>query len=375
MMKGKGKDMAMMKGMMKGKGKAAPIEMIRLRMKLEERAAAQFGYAGVRVPFSEKDLLTVTCPESPMTIEDIACWIEARIEGSYERQTQGQDTAQVQVRGITKQGASPDILDWEGEASALLSDGDTILIDSVVVTEAMARQMKPPPPRYTDEDLEKIREGLRFSLNDRVMCNCGPRWFSGHIVGTAVPDDDGLLPYLVKTDPLPGFPSKTISVPCDEDEICIQEVCFDPQSQIHLVKSAAALLTGAQRPKLRFAAGDCVACRLKSDPKDGLETWAVGEVASIWPELPGPFEWDIDGVSGMYPNVVAYKIDLREGGWVYCHRDHHTLIRREGWQPQTRVKGASKRMEVVIAEDGTKQHVDHQTERRKVMVSLDSDSD
>lgn len=360
---------------MKGKGKGKPKgEAIRLRMKLEERSAKQAGYAGVRVPFSEEDLLTVVCPESPMTIEDVACWIEARIEGSYERQTQGRDTAQVQVRGITKQGGS-DILDWEGLASELLGDGETILIDCVVVTEAMAKRMKPPPPSYTDEDLEKIREGLRFGLNDRVLCNCGPRWFAGHIVGTAVPDDDGLLPYLVKTEPLPGFPSKTISVPCDDDEICVQEVCFDPQSQLPLVKSAATLLTGAQRPKLRFATGDCVACRLKNDHKDGLESWAVGKVASVWHELPGPFEWDVDGVAGMYPNVVAYKIDLREGGWAYCHRDHHTLVRQEGWQPQTRVKGASKRMEVVIAEDGTKQQVDHQTERRKAMMSLDSDSD
>jgi len=201
-------------------------------------------------------------------------------------------------------------------------------------------------------------------------------WLAGHVVGTAVPDDygdDGMLPYLVKTDAIPGLPGKTISVPSDRDEICMQEVCFDPNSQLHMVKAAAPLLTGSQKPKLRFAAGDVVTCRLRNHPKDGLENWVVGTVASVWPQLPGQLKWEIDSISGEFPSIVAYKVRLSTGGWVYCHRDHHTLIRREGMQPQTRVKGISKRMEKRITEDGRREQVDHQTERRKIMPDSDSD--
>jgi hypothetical protein len=345
-------------------------ESIKLRVKWVERSVRQFEKAGVRIPWAETELLTITCPDTPMTIEDLASWIEARVERSYERQTRGQDTVQVHIDSILKQHGPPDALDWDGHARRLLSDGATIVVTGAAVTESMARQMR---PRCTDEDLARIRAQLRFGLNDRVVCNCGPRWFSGHVVGTAVPGEGMPLPYLVKTDPLPEFPSKTVSVPSDEDRLCVQEVCFDPRSEIHLVKAAAALLPGSQRPKLRFAAGDGVACRLKNDPKDGLEKWSVGKVACTWPELPGQSAWDIGGVSGVFPSVVAYKIDLSKGGWVYCHRDHHSLIRREGMQPRTRVKGISKRMEVVIAEDGSKQQIDHQTERCKRAPESDSD--
>lgn len=347
-------------------------ESIRLRVVWNKQSAAQFERVGVRIPWGERDLLTVTCPEAPMTIDDVSSWIETRVERSYARETGGEDTAQVQIRSIHKQDGPPDMLDWLGHASRLLSEGDTIIIDAGVVTDAMGGQMR---PSYTEEDLKNFRAKLRLGLNDRVLCNCGPRWFSGHVVGTAVPDDDMILPYLVKTDPTPGFPSKTISVPYDEDEVCVQEVCFDPRSEVHLVKAAAALLPGSRRPKLRFAVGDGVACRVKNDPKDGLESWAVGKVASIWPELPGPLEWKIEGVSGVYPSVVAYKIDLSNGDWVYCHRDHHSLVRREGMRPQTRVKGTSKRMEVVIAKDGTRQKIDHETERCKRALESESDSE
>merc|ERR1719198_636890 len=114
-------------------------------------------------------------------------------------------------------------------------------------------------PQYSEEMLEQIRAQLRFTLNDRVLCFCGPRWLSGHIVGTAVPDDD-LLPYLIKTDPIPGLPTKTISAPSDSDGCITQEICFDPVNQLHLVRAAASIVTEASKPKLRFALGDKVVC-------------------------------------------------------------------------------------------------------------------
>jgi len=347
---------------------------MKLRVQLSEQTAEWFKYQGIDINWDNKELLTVTCQESPLTIEEVSSWIEARVENMYDYQTGGKDRAQIQTRSIKKP-MVPEALAWGDHASQHLKDGDTIIVDCMAITDSMARRMRAQRPQYTEEDLEEIRKKLRFDLNDRVLCFCGPRWLSGHVVGSAVPDDDTLLPYLVKTDPVPGLPSKTISVPSDRDEVCTQEVCFDPESELHLVKSAATLLAGSQRPKLRFAAGDKVACRLKNDPKDGLETWVAGVVSSIWPELPGERKWQIENISGEFPSVVAYKVDFSTGGWVYCHRDHHTLIRRDGMQPQTRVKGISKRMEVRKANDGSREQVDHQTERRKRMLESDSDGD
>merc|ERR1712032_423716 len=206
-------------------------------------------------------------------------------------------------------------------------------------------------------------------------CYCGPRWLSGHIVGTAVPDDDGILPYLVKTDPLPGVPTRTISVPQDDDEICRQEVCFDPYSELHLMKAAAAPAPEAGKRNTRFTVGDEVVCRIRNRPDDKLEQWVPGKVSETWAKVPGEQKWEIGGVSGDYPDAVAYKVDLSPSGWIYYHRDDYTLIRRKGLEPQTRVKGVSKRMEVRVAKDGSKTRFDHATERGKRLQELDVGSD
>jgi hypothetical protein len=351
---------------------------LRLRVRLSEDTKECFERQGINIAWDGEELLAITCEdgqETPLTIEGVADWVETRVENMHERQTGGEDKADVRARSIRKHRA-PKVLPWDDDASRHLGDGDTIIADLTALTDSMARKEQ-ERERQVERDLEEIRKSLRFSLNDQVLCFCGPRWLPGHVVGSAVPVDSWppVLPYLVKTDPIPGLPSKTISVPNDKDAVCTQEVCFDPQSELHLVKAAATLLTGSQRPKLRFAVGDKVACRLRNDPKDGLESWAAGTVSSIWPGLPGELKWEMGSVSGEFPSVVAYKVDLSKGGWIFCHRDHHTLIRREGMQPQTRVKGISKRMEVRRAKDGSREQVDHQTERRKRMLDSDSDSD
>lgn len=153
----------------------------------------------------------------------------------------------------------------------------------------------------------------------------------------------------------------------------MQDVCFDPRSQLHLVKSAATRLTGSTKPNLRFAEGDKVAVRVKN-AQDGLELWVSGGVAALWPTLPGASKWQMADMSGEFPTEVPYRVDLSPGGWCFVHRDHHTLIRRDGLQPQTRVKGISKRMEIRKMQDGGREQIDHQTERRKAMLD-DSDDD
>jgi hypothetical protein len=229
-------------------------------------------------------------------------------------------------------------------------------------------------PEFTQEVIERCRRLLRFDLNDRVLCYCGPRWFSGHVVGTAVVEDDGLVAYLVKTDVLPGVRSTSISVPRDKDEICVQEVCFDPVAQLHMVRCAAPVVTESSKPKLRFAVGEKVVCRIRNDPSDGLENWVPGCISEIWPTLEEG-TWELGDVSGKFPDMLPYKIDLASGKWLYCHRDVHTLIRREGHQPATRVKGVSKRIEVRREADGSMVRIDHVTERKKRMLEAVDSSD
>jgi len=205
---------------------------------------------------------------------------------------------------------------------------------------------------------------LRFDLNDRVVCNIGVRWAAGHIVGVN-PDCKNEWVYLVKLDPHPSLEGRTICVPEDSEDVCFQEVCFGAQ-QLELTKGAAPELpkkTG--KASLRFAQGDRVVCRVRHG-LDKLENWRAGEVDVEYPSLPGPLEWGEEGdAMGTYPSSVAYRVKLDQGGFVLCHADNYTLIRREGLEPQTRVKGISKRLEDRKASDGALVRFDHVTERQK----------
>merc|ERR1712183_1015473 len=111
-------------------------------------------------------------------------------------------------------------------------------------------------PEFWEQRRISVRETLRYGLNDRVICNCGPGWMAGHVVGTAVGDPGTeLLPYLVKTDALPGLESSTISAPDDTDDVVTQEVCFDPRTEMHLIQASTPIVPQSKRSKLRFAAG------------------------------------------------------------------------------------------------------------------------
>ena len=110
-----------------------------------------------------------------------------------------------------------------------------------------------------------------------------------------------------------------------------------------------------------------VAVRIKNSTQDGLEQWMSGIVSTVWPRLPGERQWSFAGMSGEFPQEVPYKVDLSPGppNFVFVHWDNHTLIRRDGLQPQDRVKGISKRLEIRTCEDGSVEQFDHLTERHK----------
>merc|ERR1712187_60504 len=103
--------------------------------------------------------------------------------------------------------------------------------------------------QFNSEFLRKMQserdQPLRFSLNDRVVCNLGPRWVGGKVVGADVDNEEDWA-YLVKTDPHPGMKSDTISVPEDSEEICVQEVCFSAASMMQ-IKGAAPEVASKQR--------------------------------------------------------------------------------------------------------------------------------
>jgi hypothetical protein len=348
------------------------MKKVKLTVKFTDRTLGFFQKLGTNVPWDTllKDY-DFPC-EPDMTIGDMATWIEQVVERVYSASTGDKMKIQVQASGMWSS-KSDEKLDFEEEFEQHFEPGDTAIVEAIFlgpVSESF--QM---PPRWTAQDIAEFRRRLRFALNDRVICYCGSRWLSGHIVGTAVEEEDDLLPYLVKTDPLAGLPGRTISVPSDSDRICIQEVCFDPQSQLHLVKAAATAVPESSMPKLRFSVGEKVVCRIRNNPQDDLEQWASGTIRQTWAKLPGEQTWELGGVSGKYPAVVPYEVEIASGH-VYCHRDTHTLIRREGMQPQTRVRGISKRMELRQAEDGSKERIDHMTERRKRLATAElSDSE
>jgi len=348
---------------------------IKLAVILTEQSKANL--RDVWLEASWEDLMrsmTFSSSKPSLQMEDVAEQVETYIENIYQARYKGQwGQIQVQVFKMMNQAGNKELFfkDNKDNVNQHFNPGDTLVVElDAVSTSNQAMQQE---PEFTEEMIEKARSLLRFGLNDRVLCNCGPRWLLGHVVGTAVPDDE-LIPYLVKTDALPGLPSGTISVPSDDDGCCIQEVCFDPATQLDLVRCAAAVVTESRKPKLRFAVGDDIACRIRNNPEDGLENWVRGCITEVWPNI-GVATWDMGEATGKFSEIVPYKVNLASDKWVYCHRDDHTLIRRQGMQPRTRIKGTSKRMETVTEEDGRRIRIDHVTERRKVLLDEVCDTD
>ena len=115
---------------------------------------------------------------------------------------------------------SNEALKWNDAAHDHFKDVDLVVVGAQAMSESGQEEQG---PRYTKQNLKEIRKNLRFSEGDRVICNCGPLWLPGSVVGTAVESDGELFPYVVKTDPIPGMPSRTISVPGDNSQVCVQE--------------------------------------------------------------------------------------------------------------------------------------------------------
>jgi hypothetical protein len=338
---------------------------VKLTVRFGEQSLGDFERFGFNAPWDKifKDYEFRT-PAPALSVDQLATSIEDQIIQTWT-DTGGAGELVAQVYKVW---ADSEELSFQDEVQ--LQSGDTVRVEVQAMPKKFLemRQRMMDQPMFTDKDIKECRATIRFGLNDRVLCNCGVRWLSGHIVGTAVPEDDCLLPYLVKTDPLPGIPTRTISVPSDSDNVCIQEVCFDPWRELHLIKAAAI----QDKPKLRFPVGEKVVCRIRNTSSDGLEQWVPGTISGTWPKLSGPMEWDMGDVSGRFPEQVPYSIDLESGKMLYCHRDDHTLIRRAGLEPQTRLRGISKRLEVRKKADGSKEKFDHSTERGKRLLELAS---
>lgn len=360
-----------------------------LCVQLSGLALEVFSTLGVDVSWDCKQERKFQCRSGQaLTIQDVADTIAGGLQVWYMSQTGGEDRIEVRVRSVRPIVAPEKDIPFADPVEQHLTSGDTIIAELLVMTDSMMSTLPPQEAEFTDEELQLFRDCLRFGVNDRVLCNCGPRWLAGHIVGTAVPDANSITPYLVKTDPLLGIPSKTIKVSKDTDDVCTQETCFDACKELHLTRSAAHRIGGSCKPKLRFNIGDAVVCRVRNNVEDGLEQWVAGQVSLLWPTLPtcavkhhacevadcGTCA-EVAGMFDALPDVVPYKIDLEAGSCIYCHRDHHTLIRRHGMQPHERVRGISKRIEGRTSKDGGKERIDHETGRCKRMLDSVSADD
>jgi hypothetical protein len=281
------------------------------------------------------------------------------------------DQAQMQIDSFFSPSNLQTELPFTDYVKQHIAPGGCVIAKAYVMTAEMIKGMN---PQFWEERRKTFRSELRFDLNDRVICNCGDRWMSGHVVGTAVGENGDFLPYLVKTDRLPGLESGTISVPDDSDDVVTQEVCFDHTlGELHLIQVSTPIVPQSKRSAMRFGIGDRVVCRMRN-ARDGLENWCRGTISELWQPMPGPFDWEMDGMRGQFADAVPYRVTLDSGKWIYCQADKHTLIRREDMEPQTRVKGLSKRMEVRHLPDGGREKVDHMTGRRKLLLD-ESESD
>jgi len=352
---------------------------------------AIFNEQAIAFPWDETKDHYFKYQEKLLTIRDVAGCIGTLVERSYETQTGRADRIQVLVDSIKTSKSADQDLPFDDDANQHFMPGDTIIVQSLSVCRVSRLQQDVKRASFALASpvqsvalgipfteiptfLKGVRASLRYGLNDRVICRSRSCWFSGHIVGTAVFEEAGLFqlsPYLVKTDPRPGIKSNIIRVENDNDEICKLEVCFDPLSELYLIKAAAVVVAKSRKPKTRFTVGDKVVCRVHSNIDDGLEQWVSGTVSLTWAKL-GTVSLTSE-INRAYLDLVPYKINLNSGGWIYCHKDDHTLIRREGLQSQIRFRGTSKRMEVRQSEDGTKERVDHATERRKRMGESEVD--
>merc|ERR1712224_440908 len=117
-------------------------------------------------------------------------------------------------------------------------------------------------------------------------------------------------------------------------------------------------------PKLRFAPGERVSFRVE-DAKDGLDQWLCGEVKEAWPKLHQPCQFEGVQFVDTVPAVEADSTFGRLEVSYYCHRDDHTLIRKEENMPQERSFGIARRMEKRVLAGNTTVTFDHATCRSR----------
>lgn len=219
---------------------------------------------------------------------------------------------------------------------------------------------------------------LRFSQGDAVLCNIGSRWVRGRVLSCNVEDSeqpDTVLPYVVKTDNLPGImPSRTISVPCDEDAVCTREVCFPVADWCFAVHASPTYCAADAQKPLRFTAGCRVAFRVYDWP-NGFDRWLEGKVIAVWKQ-----------VNFRTQQRLPYLLEAEDRTHYWCHIDSHTLLRAPENRPQQRRNGIASRLEVRRLPDGSLEKFDHVTLRGRPVAATgcsevvrgghcDSDSD
>ena len=122
----------------------------------------------------------------------------------------------------------------------------------------------------------------RFRRTERVVCRLGGErpWASGTVA--AVNEDDPSdptgqtkLPYVVKID----SPSRLVSVPKDDYDLCRAEVCFGQRAGA-MWFTLFCLPPRRQRAAKRFSQGERVAVAVE-DEENNYSVWAAGTVTDV----------------------------------------------------------------------------------------------
>lgn len=223
----------------------------------------------------------------------------------------------------------------------------------------------------------------RYKRAERVVCRLGGdrQWASGSIaaVNEDNPEDPmgPKLPYVVKLDP----PSRLISVPKDDYDLCRAEVCFGQRAgALYFTLFCLPPIKQPANAKRRFDVGERVACAVE-DETDDYSIWAAGTVLEVnysvekdATALLPQRDWEGDA------SIIPYRVQLDTGSRVLVHRDEHWLVRDLALQavgPRQAQKGSRALTRLVKRHCGdyTFEAIDHMTRQVRPCAPPDSDDE
>ena len=237
---------------------------------------------------------------------------------------------------------------YDTEQRLAMKDYDMIV---GVVSQEVCNRLNDTHPAMDEDDRAfiqiKVRQMVdaclksppsksRFEKFERVVCQIGGEegWAAGTIQALNEDDPDDAsgqtkLPYVVKLDPPI---SRLISVPHDDNDYCLAEVCFGQQG-VGALWFSLRCIPQRETKMRRFGVGDRVACAVE-DATGKYTVWAAGKVAEMNYSVESDAReqsLELKWVRGT--GIIPYRVLLDSGIHVLVHRDEHWLVRDLALQP------------------------------------------